>query len=278
MQTLPVIKKDAPIRNLETALVAYNGRLLSIGFIRPWSGTAGTSIRIRNHITGEVLAEHAWTGCMGSAIVDNNNIIHIFGCTNYANFGNKIIRSTLDPVTFAPSTPVDAMLPNAPFRFYNCDVTKYGNLWRATIEISNNSGPAVYFAESPDLITWVYKGGQLGAGGYVGCPSICWIPEKQAFFLTYLKSISGKFVTQVAKSTDNCFTFTYFNGNAKYPAGTYLLTPDAERDGINASDVSMAEFEGKVYGCYLNGDQSTWADYRTFVYEGTMAQLYAEFF
>lgn len=273
------IIKDSIDRRLETSVITYNNTVLAISFMRGWTATFANSIEIRDYFTDQIIATWPWSGGFGCATVDENNIIHIFGSTNWTNNGNKVIHSTLDPATFQPSTPVDAMLPNAPFKFYNTDVTKYGNLWRATLEISANGSPAIYFAESPDLYTWTYKGGQLGAGGYVGCPSIHYIPSKSSFLLTYLKSVGGgRFATQAAKSADNCFTFTYFSGNANHPASEYFIAPEIQVDGKNASDVSMCEFNGKVYGVYLDGDQTSVARLKKFHFDGTMEQLYTEYF
>lgn len=270
MQTIAPIIKNSTYPNLETELIVFNNQLLEIGFIRAWGATCATKIRITDYFTGALLAENPWTGGMGCAIV-KDGVIHIFGNTNWAANGNKIIHSTLD-IDFTPSSPIDAMLPNSPMKFYNTSITQDANGYRAVVETTTG----VYFAKSTDLNTWTYYGGQLAAGQYCGCPTIDFI--NGTHYLTYLKSAGGKYVTQVAKSTDDCFTFTYFNGNAKYPSGSYLLVPEAERDGINASDASFVEFNGTVYGCYLNGDQSTWADYKKFSYNGTLQQLFAEFF
>jgi hypothetical protein len=278
MSTIAAIQKEQLDSRLECALVVHDGRLLEIAFARNWGATFATHIEVRDYFSDELLASHPWPGGMGCAVVDDNNVINIFGNTNWAGYGNKIIRSTLDPVTYEPSTPADAMLVNATFRFYNCDVTKYGDKWRAVVEVGEPSGPAIYFAESSDLATWVYKGGALAYGGYVGCPSIDWIPERNAFFLSYLKAVGGRHVTQAAKSVDNCFTFSYFSSKSPNPAGSYLLDAEPGTEGKNASDASFVEFEGKVYGVYLTGDQSTIARRQKFTFDGTLAELYDQFF
>lgn len=265
----PIIKNYTPV-NLETELIVFNNKLLEIGFIRGWTATQATKIRITDYFTGELLAEKPWAGGMGCAII-KAGVIHIFGNTNWATSNNKIIHSTL-AADFTPSAPIDALLSNTSMKFYNTSITADSNGYRMVVETT----VGIYFAKSTDLNTWTYYGGQLAPTEYSGCPSIDYIAG--AHYITYLKHIGSSYVTQVAKSTDDCFTFTYFTGNAKYPSGSYLLAQELERDGINSSDVSMKEFNGKVYGCYLNGDQNTWADYKKFSYNGTLTQLYAEFF
>ncbi|ETK18088.1 hypothetical protein [Pseudomonas sp. FH1] len=279
MSTISALRKTKLDSRLECSLFVHQGRLLEAAFRRDWFSTFAHTLEIRDFFTDQLLASHPWAGGMGTVVVDDAHVIHVFGNTNWASYNNKIIKSTLDPATFTPSAPIDALLVNSPFKFYNLDITKYGTKWRAIVEISNDQGPAIYFAESSDLVNWVYRGGRLGAPGeYVGCPSIHWVPDRNAFLLTFLKSVSGKFVTRPAKSSDNCFTFSYFTSNGPNPAGSYLLDADPGTEGKNASDLSMVELDGKVYGVYLTGDQLTIARRNTFHYDGTMAQLYDEFF
>lgn len=270
MQTIAAVKKDKPEINLEAELLVFNDRLLEIQFIRGWTTSYASRLRVVDHLTGEVLGDNPWSGGLGCAIV-KDGVIHVFGTTNWLANNNKIIRSTLD-ANYAPSASVDALLVNSTFKFYNTSVCADANGYRMVGETS----VGVFFAKSTDLVAWSFFGGQLAAGQYCACPTIDFIGG--IHYLTYLKSIGGKYVTQVAKSTDNCFTFSYFSGNSTNPSGSYLLVSETERDGNNASDVSFCEFNGKVYGVYLNGDQSSWANPRRFSYEGSLADLFAEFF
>lgn len=273
MQTISAITKSVSVisNQIETELIVFNGVLLEIAFVRAWSATFGSSIQVKNHITGEVLATHPWTGAMGCAIVSPDNKLHIYGNTNWASNGNKIIHSILDQITYAPSMPTDALLVNSPFKFYNTSICSDSNGYRMVVETTAGT----FFARSTDLNSWSYYGGQLTAGQYVGCPTIDFI--NGAHYITYLKEVSGKHITQVAKSTDNCFSFTYFSGNAINPSGTCLLAPTLE-EATNNSDASFVEFDGKVYGCYLDGDQVTYANFKKFTYNGTLPQLFNEFF
>lgn len=270
MATIAPIIKDVPALKLETELVVWNNQLLEISFNRTWSGTSSTSFTVSDYFTGEVLATKAWTGGMGCAIV-KDGVIHIFGNTAWTSNNNKIIHSTLD-ANFNPSPPNDALLVNSTFKFYNTSICEDANGYRMVAETTVGT----YFARSTSLTgLFTFYGGQLAQGSYVGCPTIDYV--NGAHYITYLKNVSGKFVTQVAKSTNNCFAFTYFNGNANYPAGSYLLDPVAVVEGNNNSDASFVEYNGAVYGCYLNGNQTSIAQYKKFSYNGTLAQLFSEF-
>lgn len=246
---------------LETALVVFNGEVLAIGFLRSIMGLFdGSAIRVMRYATGEVLAEHPWPGGMGSAIV-KDGVIHVFG---YGASGDKIIHSTLG-AGFAPSAPVDALLMNAPaspFKFYNTSVTADANGFRMVVETT----AGVYFARSADLDAWTLHGGQLMAGEYCGCPSIHFMGG--VHWLTYLHHMGGgRYETRVARSVDDCFTFTY---------GRAVLTPEGS-DALNCSDVDMVEIGGRVVGVYINGDQMTWGDLCKWSYDGTLAEMFAEY-
>lgn len=249
----------------ETAMVTFNGEPLAITFVRDWSSGSfeAYGIRVTRYLTGEILAEHPWTGGMGCAIV-RKGVIHIFGNTNWQSPGNKIIHSTL-AADFSPSAPADALLMNAPdkpFKFYNTSVTADANGYRMVAETT----AGVYFARSTDLSAWTFDGGELMAGQYCGCPSINYISG--VHWLTFLAHLGdGVYETRVAHSTDDCFTFTY---------GQALLTPDSF-DGKNCSDVDMVEVGGRVYGVFMDGDQVTWGRLRRWHYDGTLAQLFTAY-
>lgn len=265
--TAPRIHKrvgDIPDIDSETAMVVFNGEALCITFNRHILGFEGTAIEVRKWHTGELLASHPWNGGMGCAIVRNGEI-HIFGNTNWQNPGNKIIHSVLG-VNFAPSTPIDALLMNAPlspFKFYNTDICADSNGYRMVVETT----AGVYFARSTDLNTWTWYGGQLAEGQYIGCPSIDFVGG--VHYLTWLQNIgtggSPMYVTKMVRSFDDCFTFQY---------GSTLIAPSEDEEN-NASDVDFVEFAGQVIGVYLNGNQLTYAHTRTFMFPGTLAEMFA---
>lgn len=246
----------------ETAVVVFRGEVLTLSFERDLNTFDAVGLTVRRWATGEILAQHPWSISMGCAIV-KDGVIHVYGATDWRNGGNRIIHCTLDQVTFAPSAAVDALTVNPTNgRFYNTGVTADANGYRMAVEISGQ----VFFARSADLNAWTFSGGQMMAGSYIGCPSIHYVDGAHCF--TWLAHDgNGNYSTRIAKSVDDCFTFTY---------GQTLLSPGAG-EGINNSDVDMIEHEGKVYGVYIDGDQATYGRLHKFTYDGTMAKLFADF-
>lgn len=254
----------------ETAVVNFNGRLLAITFNRGWTATHGDSFTVRDWQTGEALATQPWTGGLGSAIVVNG-VIHIFGSTDWGTNGNEIIHSVLD-ANFVPSAPTVVLQTNSSYRVYNTDLCRDGAQYVMTFETTSG----IYFQTSPDLATWTgIQNGSIHQGQYCACPSIDYV--NGWYLLTFLSHINGQYVTQVSRSQD-LIHWQDFAGNAKYPPYICLIAPDGPGEGINTSDVSMAECNGTVYGVYMVGDQATWANQRTFTYFGTMSQLMGEFY
>lgn len=249
----------------ETALVVFGGEVLAITFMREWSTYNNTGVRIRRFSTGEVIAEKSWPGMMGSAIVEDG-VIHIYGNSAWDQLGNKLLHSTL-AADFTPSAATEVLSnnPARPFAFYNTSICKDASGFKMVVETSQG----VFFADSADLVNWAWSDGQLYRGKYVGCPSIHYLDG--AHHLTMLVDLGEgarpRWVTNVAKSLDDCVTFTY---------GKTLLSPGSG-EGVNASDVDVIEFGGKVYGVFMDGDQKTYAHVRTFIYDGSMAQMFAEF-
>lgn len=260
----PKIKKSNKIysTDIESSLIIFNGEILSIHFSREWAGYHGNAIRIRKFSTGEIIAEHPWPGAMGCSII-KDGLIHIFGNTNWQKTGNRIIHSTL-AADFSPSKPTDAIKPTTnqpqPYKFYNTSVTADKNGYCMAVETDQG----IYFTRSNDLTSWETYGSRFLPGKYSGCPQITYIDNTH--YITYLSSENKRFVTKAAKSNDNCQSFQY---------GKTLLSPSAE-EGTNNSDVKMIEWNNKVHGLYIDGDQSTWWHLKTFTYDGTMKQLFSE--
>jgi hypothetical protein len=265
-QLSSIIKTITP-EPLECELVVFNGVTIRLEFIRDWNGKFAHTLRVSNFDTNELLAENPWPGGMGCAIVDGG-VIHVFGNTNWTNVDNKIIRSTLD-ANFAPSMPVDALLTNYPggYKFYNTGITADPNGYRMVVETSLGT----WFARATSVAgPWTFHGGQVGGSYYSGSPTLHYLPaagsEPAHHLVTYLKETGGVFYMAGLKSTNNCFTFS---------ATPYDLLVPGVREGNNASDATFVERNGEVVGCWLDGNQTTLANYREFKFAGTLAQLSA---
>lgn len=242
----------------ETALVVFNGEVLCISFVRGPTAFEATHIEVRLWATGQLLASHPWNGGMGTAIVHNGEI-HIFGNTNWKTTGNKIIHAVLAQ-DFSP-TPMPDALQGGGLKLYNTDICAVPGGFRMVVEAQSY----VFFVRSTDLITWTVYGRQFAAGQYVGSPSLDYIGG--VAYVTWLANVGTLsapfYVTQVARSTDDCNTFQY---------GGTLIAPDATEEN-NASDVDFVEYAGQVVGLYLNGDQLGKAATRTFRYAGSLSQM-----
>jgi hypothetical protein len=271
--SIPPLHKRAGnwlLNTYETSAITFNGAPLAITFNRGWTATQSTSFTIRNILTSEVLATKMWTGGLGSAIVINDTI-HLFGSTDWGSNGNAVIHSVLD-AGFNPSTPSVILQANSSYRIFNTDICATPCGFTMTYE--TNSG--IYFLTSTDGNSFSpVLNASIHQGQYCACPSVARIDGW--YYLTYLSYLDNKYVTQVSRSKD-LITWQDFTGNTTYPSYICLLAPDGPGEGINASDVSMTEYNGCVYGVYMDGDQSTWAHLRTFIYFGTLEQLYKEFF
>ena len=247
----------------ETALVVFNGEVLCISFVRDPFGFEATHIEVRRWSTGQLLASHPWNGGMGTAIVHNGEI-HIFGNTNWQTTGNRIVHAVLGK-DFAPTTVPDA-LQGGGLKLYNTDVCAVPGGFRMVVEAQGY----VFFARSTDLVAWTVYGGQFAAGQYVGSPSLDYIGG--VAYVTWLANVGTLaapfYVTQVARSFDDCNTFQY---------GGTLIAPDATEEN-NASDVDFVEYAGQVVGLYLNGDQLGRAATRTFRYSGTLREMLEDAF
>lgn len=271
--SLPPLHKRAGnwlLDTYETAVITFNGTPLAITFNRGWTVTHAISFTVRHLLTGEVIANKTWNGGLGCAILING-AIHLFGSTDWGANGNAIIHSVLD-AEFNPSSPTVILQANSSYRIYNTDICATPCGFTMTYETTSG----IYFLTSTNGASFSpVMDASIHQGQYCACPTIDRIGSW--YYLTYLSNIDGKYVTQVSRSAD-LIAWQDFTGNTVYPSYICLLAPDGPGEGTNASDVSMTEHNGMVYGVYLNGDQTTWGHLRTFIYLGTKQQLFQEFF
>ena len=140
------------------------------------------------------------------------------------------------------------------------------------------------FAVSQDLLHWrklpmeyVY-----GSGKYVGGPALYF--HGGDYYLLYLAETFGKYGfwdTRVARSKDLAVW-------EDAPVGRSFVYPDTRRitnpalapdvHEVNASDVEMVEFEGKVHIWWCGGNQASVDDLQHATYNGTRKELLEAFF
>ena len=281
MITLPSLHKRAgnySTNEYETSLLVYEGELLTIAFLRDITRFTGLGIRVRRFFSGALLAENSWPGSMGSVMVINGEI-HIFGTTNDATYGNSVIHSVLDR-DFKPSTPRRLMTTGSAWTvekggntFWNTEITRVLDGYILVVETQADGD---VFFKSSDLINWAPVGRSFNRNPttYAGCPTIDFY--RGTFYLTYLADGGdGHYFTRIARSTD-LVDWERFKGNATLGPEVCVVTTDP--DGISASDLSYAEYDGKTYCTYMVSDQTSWAVSRTGVYLGRIPDLYREFF
>ena len=149
--SLPPLHKRAGnwlLNTYETSLVTFSGLPLAITFDRGWTDSYAIGFTVRNLLTGNVIAQKAWCGGLGCAIVVNG-VIHIFGSTAWGINGNRIIHSTLD-ANYNPSQPNDVLVADSTYRILNTDVCATPNGFALTYETTSG----IYFMTSPDMVSW----------------------------------------------------------------------------------------------------------------------------
>lgn len=287
-QKLPMLKyKEDYITNgidglsYETTLIVFKNQLLTISFKRGgFKKNGNPGIIVRDFKTKTILQDIDWVngGVLGTAIVADG-VIHIFGTTHN---GQNIVHSVLD-LNFVPSLG-KVVYTNNITTLYNVGICFNGDKYVMLVETQARNHQAV-FLTATDLINWELIG-SLTTDAYFGGPKILYVDG--VYYMTCLKSaealnvskiqfggshtnrlsLSSHLHTTIARSTDlQAFIFSKFS----------IITPIVG-EGSNNSDLTMVEFENVVYGLYLDGDQTTYANLRCFTYAGTMTNFIKEFF
>ena len=134
---------------------------------------------------------------------------------------------------------------------------------------------SIRFARSTDLVQWERVGTVFEPYTYAACPSIRYC--NGWYYIIYLRHFKPRYIAWIARTRD-FESFDVFNGNARHPATTAVLSPrGCPCEGINNSDVDLVEQGGMTFFTYCDGDQRTWGNLRTAVYLGTMEQFFQEF-
>ncbi len=140
------------------------------------------------------------------------------------------------------------------------------------------------FAVSTDLTHWEKLPDDYiyGLGKYVGGPALYF--HGGYYYLLYLAETFGKYGfwdTRVARSKDLATWEDAPEGRSfVYPDTTRITNPAIAPDvhEINASDVEMVEFQGKVHIWWCGGNQGGVDDLQHATYHGSRQQLLEAFF
>lgn len=260
----------------EATPVSFNGRLLLVmGHRAQLRDKIGTSVRVYDYFSKELLAEHPWPHGLVSALVDGPDL-RVFGTEDWSTPGNAVFTTTLD-ANFAMGPTSEILRGPADRMIYNTSVCHSPNGYTMAFEV-DEPGITPFsgrFATSPDLITWTEIGDVMHPTSYAACPTIRY--HDGWYYVLYLRHVSGRFVTFIGRTqTFIAADWKWFHSNATLPHGVQVLA-SASNEGINNSDVDLCEYNGITHFVYADGDQATWGNLRTAVYLGTMADFFKEY-
>jgi len=137
------------------------------------------------------------------------------------------------------------------------------------------------YCVSDDLKNWSrIDGGIYGADRYVGGPAL--YHEGGWFYTLYLESLGeGKYETRITRSKD-------LKAWSEAPANRPFVTFDSNRRNLprrpkhlpetNASDAEACYFDGKTIVYFTGGDQQAAGDLQRATFDGSMQELFEQFF
>jgi alpha-L-fucosidase len=258
------------IRGMETTPVVFNNDLLYVGTRLDSSGLRMTVTRQSD---ATVLSDQLANMEFVSAIVDNGTL-YVFGTTGSRT--QISVTSTTDLITWTPRTTVFT----APGRrhVFNTSVTQSPSGFVMAYEFCDprmvcfNAG----FLQSTDLLHWSAIGGVYKVGYYTACPTIRYVNGYyHLFYLSAYPSTNGlTYATNVSRSADLL--------NWQFSRTTVLSPLDGGDTAMNASDMDLVEFNGKVRILYSNISQIGLTipntGLREATYNGTLVQLMTQLF
>lgn len=258
---------------VEANPIVWQGRLLRFEYIRDrnaekgyYANTSGTSyFRFVDQETGEILPAFGHGLHMGNAFVWEDKVY----VTAVENWGKSRFYQLESSDLINWSTP-KLILENPRWRGYNTSLCRAGDRFILAFELGApaelvNVPFTMFFAESTDLqnYRWI-PDAVFGREIYTGAPMLRYFDGFYYFF--YLDgSYEEGFQTFVARSTD----LKNWEWSRKNPVLSYgeedreLLgefTPSlkeriAKAENINASDMDMCEYKGKLELVYSWGNQ-----------------------
>ncbi len=243
---------------MESTPFIWHGQLLSMVSAREFG-----ELRIYNGST--LLHSTVSPLALASAIVVNNTL-YAFGVSNQKHIS---MQSTTDLINW--TSPQLVLTAPTGHTYFNNSITATPAGYVMALETCepNTTCFNARFFESNDLVNWTPIGSIMEPYAYAACPTIRFINGQ--YYIFYLAQFGEYFATVVSRSTD-LMTFTKGNlvvVSTRYHEGT---------EGINASDMDLVEYNGKVYINYADGDQLTWTNIRRATYDGTLDQFVNEFF
>lgn len=198
-------------------------------------------------------------GCQDVNVAGGTLYVFATNCRmDFTHKGNSIVKfTTTDLTNFSGPTTIKTADANT--QYYNLSATYNTSTSEYLIAYEQKSTGNVWsvrFIASYDNSTWVNSGGSWDKSP----PEIKYV--NGSYYIWGGIPVNGQGVVQIAKT--NLGTFT----NSRIT----VLRPEKSWEDINTTDLDLVEFDGKVYGFYMVGDQTTYMRLTYFTYNGSLAQ------
>jgi hypothetical protein len=260
---------------METTPFLYQGRQILFESYRGWPGLDPNTmnLQLKDLQTGLVTSTFGQGYSLGCAYVNGNEINAFAAQMTSTDWFHDIYRfaSTDGGATWKQSL---AIARSGGEHLLNSSVCKDNQGYLMAYESDNPVGFCFKFARSTDLATWTKLDVPAFAGPnsneYSACPMIRYCGGY--YYTIYLHApVTGHngYISNIVRSKD-LTTWEYSDKNPVLEA--------ASEEGCNNSDVDLFEVAGKTYLFYADGDQQTWSNLRSAVYDGTTQQFFESYF
>lgn len=250
---LGLVRTFSPVDGDESAIVNWNGDLVFVVNRRnlDTNNTGDTITRVYHKLimVAEIRGRMAFT----SAIV-SDGALYIFGTV-----GNREVQMIKSYDLVSWTDPVTVLRSDA--RIYNSSVTADPNGFVMALETDEGVPYTARFYRSNDLLSWSLTGQPFHWASYAACPTIRYL--NGYYYVFYLVVGDGVYYTRVDRSTDL----------SNWETSPYAVLYPQPGEGINTSDMDIAEVNGITHIIFSVGDQATWGDLRMAEYKGTMIQF-----
>jgi alpha-L-fucosidase len=265
-----LVEDTQPGQLCEVAPVVWQNRLALMKCNRPASGgqTDDYFITLEDVKSGKRLARFGTGYSLASALVQDGKF-HAFASRFAADGWNDVTMLTSkDLLTWTEKVVVK----NEKEHIFNTSVCRGESGYVMAFESDDPvfTPFTIKFATSPDLENWTrLPDCVFGKDRYAACPCLRFV--NGYYYLLYLEHRTPRwfFETYLARSKDL--------KNWELSPANPILTPGL-KDGINASDPDLIEFDGKTYLYFSVGDQRTWSRLRRGIYPGPLSEFFMEYF
>lgn len=260
LQNASVIMRDM----CEVSPLIWQGRLCLLVCHRPASG--GTQddyyLTLRDLESGTELARFARGYGLASASVFDDTLCVSASRFEDGGWNDVTLFTSTDLITWTNTVAI-VQEPNE--SLFNSSICRGPDGYVMAYESNDPAYPAftVKFARSADLKEWSkLPDATFGTDRYTACPTIRYVDGYYYVFYLEHRTPRWFFETYVARSSD----LRQWYRSTLNP----VLSPHSLDDGINVSDLDLAEFQGETRVFYAVGDQLTWMNIKQAKYPGAL--------